>query len=177
MSGDVRSSAPVGGAISVGRVAWDTDEARIVSVSSSVYDSLLSEISETKADRVTHQGRCHCGALQFHVTLPDHFSALECNCSICSMRGYFHVLVSKDLVHLLPSESEYRAGVIEYRFNSMVARHTFCSKCGVQPVYSPRSGGPDIYSVNLRCVDPKLLPKLVPLTHNDGKAMTEVKHL
>jgi hypothetical protein len=172
MSGNVPSTAPVGGAKSVGRVAWDIDEARIVGVSGSVHDSLLAEISETKADRITHQGRCHCGALQFHVTLPDHFSALECNRSICSMRGCLHVLVSKDLVQLLPSESDYRVRVID--FNSMVARRSFCSKFGVQPAYSPRSGGPDIYSVNLRCIDPKLLPKLIPVTHKDGKSLTDV---
>jgi hypothetical protein len=40
----------------------------------------------------------------------------------------------------------------EYRFGTGVARHLFCSTCGVQSFYVPRSH-PDGYSVNARCLD------------------------
>jgi len=39
-----------------------------------------------------------------------------------------------------------------YRFNTGVARHTFCRTCGVKPFYVPRSN-PDGYSVNVHCLD------------------------
>jgi hypothetical protein len=34
-----------------------------------------------------------------------------------------------------------------------VARHLFCSRCGVKSFYVPRSN-PDGYSVNARCLEP-----------------------
>ena len=40
----------------------------------------------------------------------------------------------------------------EYRFNTGVARHLFCQRCGVKSFYVPRSH-PDGYSVNARCLD------------------------
>ncbi len=40
-----------------------------------------------------------------------------------------------------------------YTFNTGVAKHIFCSICGVKSFYVPRSH-PDGYSVNARCLDP-----------------------
>ncbi len=39
-----------------------------------------------------------------------------------------------------------------YRFNTGVARHTFCRTCGIHPFYTPRSH-PDQVDVNVRCLD------------------------
>jgi hypothetical protein len=39
-----------------------------------------------------------------------------------------------------------------YTFNTHVAKHFFCSVCGVKSFYVPRSH-PDGYSVNARCLD------------------------
>jgi hypothetical protein len=39
-----------------------------------------------------------------------------------------------------------------YTFNTGVAKHLFCPKCGIKAFYVPRSN-PDGYSVNLRCLD------------------------
>ena len=40
----------------------------------------------------------------------------------------------------------------EYRFNQQVARHLFCSSCGIKSFYYPRSH-PEGVSINLRCLD------------------------
>ena len=40
-----------------------------------------------------------------------------------------------------------------YQFNTGLARHRFCSRCGIKSFYIPRSH-PDGYSVNARCLDP-----------------------
>ena len=39
-----------------------------------------------------------------------------------------------------------------YTFNTGVAKHLFCSVCGIKSFYVPRSH-PDGYSVNARCLD------------------------
>ena len=47
----------------------------------------------------------------------------------------------------------------EYTFNTRVAKHLFCSECGVKAFYRPRSN-PDGWSVNARCLDPSSLTRL-----------------
>ena len=71
----------------------------------------------------------------------------ECNCSMCRMVGFQHVIVPADRFRLLQGQEE----ITTYTFNTGVAKHTFCSQCGVKPFYTPRSN-PDGFSVNLRCM-------------------------
>lgn len=40
----------------------------------------------------------------------------------------------------------------DYRFGSDVARHRFCSLCGIHPFHQPRAA-PDHWGINLACVD------------------------
>ncbi len=47
-----------------------------------------------------------------------------------------------------------------YAFNTRVAKHLFCSVCGVKSFYIPRSH-PDGYSVNARCLDAGTVETLV----------------
>lgn len=97
----------------------------------------------------SHAGGCHCGAVRFEVFAPDAVTAYECNCSICGMTGFLHLIVPKSAFRLLAGE----AALTEYRFNTGAARHVFCRHCGIKSFYVPRSN-PDGYSVNLRCLDP-----------------------
>jgi len=98
---------------------------------------------------VTHRGGCHCGAIAFEVDAPASLTVLECNCSICRMTGFQHLIVPRSRLRLLQGAQQLR----EYRFNTGAARHLFCERCGVKSFYVPRSN-PDGYSVNLRCLDP-----------------------
>ena len=100
------------------------------------------------AEFITHQGGCHCGAVRFTVQAPVALSVLDCNCSICRMTGFLHLIVPKARFALLQGEDALR----EYRFNTGVARHWFCAQCGVKPFYVPRSH-PDGIDVNARCID------------------------
>ena len=94
-------------------------------------------------------GGCHCGAIRFTATLPQPpVPALACNCSICSMTGFLHVMVPHDRFELLTG----RDRLTSYRFGTGAADHLFCGNCGVKSFYVPRSK-PDGYSVNLRCLD------------------------
>ena len=95
----------------------------------------------------THQGGCHCGAVRFEVDAPALLTAFDCNCSVCKMSGYLHLIVPRSRFRLLRGSDV----LTEYRFNTGTARHLFCSRCGVKSFYVPRSN-PDGYSVNVRCL-------------------------
>jgi len=96
-------------------------------------------------ERIVHRGGCHCGAVAFEVEAPADLEVLECNCSICTLSGFLHLIVPASRFRLL------RGALTTYKFNTGVAQHMFCRRCGVKSFYVPRSN-PDGYSVNLRCL-------------------------
>src|SRR5690349_2219472 len=83
---------------------------------------------ETRTPTVTHRGGCHCGAVAFEVDAPADIVALDCNCSICRMTGFLHLIVPRSRFQLLRGEQD----LTEYTFNTGVARHLFCRRCGVK---------------------------------------------
>ena len=93
-------------------------------------------------------GGCHCGCVAFEVMIEKEIIVQHCNCSMCSMLGFVHLIVPAAHFRLLRGEEYLR----EYRFNSGTAQHLFCSRCGVKSYYVPRSN-PDGFSVNLRCLE------------------------
>jgi len=101
---------------------------------------------------VTHRGGCHCGAVAFEVDAPARVTVSECNCSICRMSGFLHLIVPRTRFRLLRGADSLST----YAFNTGTARHLFCCICGVKSFYVPRSN-PDGYSVNLRCLDQSTL--------------------
>ncbi|HWW28418.1 MAG TPA: GFA family protein [Steroidobacteraceae bacterium] len=96
----------------------------------------------------THTGGCHCGRVRFEVVAPARITVSECNCSICSKSGYLHLIVPAERFKLLSGSD----ALATYTFNTEVAKHFFCSTCGVKSFYIPRSH-PDGISVNARCID------------------------
>lgn len=100
-------------------------------------------------DLVTHRGGCHCRRVRFEVDAPASPEVLECNCSICTMSGYLHLIVPASRFRLLAGAGE----LTEYTFNTGAAKHRFCRHCGIKSFYVPRSH-PHGFSVNARCLDP-----------------------
>jgi hypothetical protein len=95
------------------------------------------------------RGGCHCGAVRFEAEVADPpVPALDCNCSICSMTGFLHIMVPHDRFELLSG----RDALVGYRFGTGAAEHLFCGRCGVKSFYQPRSH-PDCWSVNAKCLD------------------------
>jgi hypothetical protein len=94
-----------------------------------------------------YRGGCHCGAVVFEVE-GELSEVIECNCSICVRKGYLHWIVPPQSFRLLAGAQALTA----YRFNTGVARHLFCTRCGVAPYYVPRSD-PDKIDVNVRCLE------------------------
>ncbi len=119
------------------------------------------------ATYVTHSGGCHCGAVAFEVDAPAIIVASDCNCSICRMTGYLHLIVPRSRFRLQQGADE----LSEYKFNTGTARHLFCGRCGVKSFYVPRSN-PDGYSVNVRCLDSATIEQVEvqPFDDNDREA-------
>ena len=67
---------------------------------------------------------------------------------MCSKTGYLHLIVPKSQFQLLSGADV----LTTYEFNTGIAKHLFCSVCGIKSFYVPRSH-PDGFSVNARCLD------------------------
>ncbi|MES2120169.1 MAG: GFA family protein [Pseudomonadota bacterium] len=87
--------------------------------------------------------------MRFDAELPEPpVPALDCNCSVCSMTGFLHIMVGHEKFELLTG----RDSLTSYRFGSGAAEHLFCRICGVKSFYQPRSH-PEAWSVNAHCLD------------------------
>jgi hypothetical protein len=95
----------------------------------------------------TYEGGCHCGRVRFRVTA-DLSGVADCNCSVCTKKGFLHLIVAPEQFELLSGEE----ALSTYQFNTGTAKHTFCRHCGIHAFYVPRSD-PDKIDVNVRCLD------------------------
>jgi hypothetical protein len=95
----------------------------------------------------TYEGGCHCGRVRFRVTA-DLSRVSDCNCSVCTKKGFLHLIVAPKQFELLSGED----ALSTYQFNTGTAKHTFCRHCGINSFYVPRSD-PDKIDVNVRCLD------------------------
>jgi hypothetical protein len=93
-------------------------------------------------------GGCHCQAIRFKAKVADDIVILKCNCSVCSMTGFEHLVVPHQDFELLSGQTELST----YTFNTGQAKHLFCKICGIKSFYQPRSH-PDCWSINTHCVD------------------------
>ena len=96
----------------------------------------------------THRGGCHCAAVQFEIRAPLQIVIQRCNCSVCSMTGFLHLIVPAARFKLTSGKDDLSC----YQFNTKTAEHLFCRHCGVKSFYVPRSN-PDGYSINVNCLD------------------------
>ena len=86
--------------------------------------------------------------MRFEVEAPADLKVQDCNCSLCRMSGFLHLIVPASRFRLVSGAEE----LTEYTFNTGVAKHRFCRACGVKSFYIPRSN-PDGVDVNVRCLD------------------------
>lgn len=124
---------------------------------------------------VTHRGGCHCRRVRFEVDAPLLPEVIDCNCSICRMTGYLHLIVPASRFRLLWGSDD----LAEYRFNTGAARHLSCRRCGIKSFYVPRSH-PEGVSVNARCLDAVDLRALTVLPFDDDNreaATAAIAHL
>ena len=120
------------------------------------------------APRVTHTGGCHCGSVEWTVEAPAVLDTHTCNCSICDINHYQHLLVPESRFSLTKGKTPCRF----IPSVSGLAKHYFCKQCGVKSFYVPRSN-PDGVSVNARCIKPETIEAVYdkPLTAETGRKM------
>lgn len=95
----------------------------------------------------TYTGSCHCGQVRFEIDA-EIDRVTRCNCSICAKKGALHVRVAPEDFRLLSGAADLGT----YQFGTRVAKHHFCTRCGIHPFSRPRAA-PERYAVNLRCLD------------------------
>ena len=130
---------------------------------------------DAPSQRVTHRGGCHCRRVRFEVDAPAELDVLDCNCSICRMGGYLHLIVPATRFRLLSGADD----LTEYSFNTGAAKHRFCRVCGIKSFYIPRSH-PDGVDVNARCLDPGTVTAMTVAAFDDGDraaATAAIAHL
>ena len=109
---------------------------------------------------------CHCGGVEAEVKLPENgFEKLiRCNCSICKRKGFIMSFVGLDDLKIVKGEELVKL----YQFHSKVAKHFFCSNCGVHTHANPRSN-PKIFMVNVACIEGIKPFNLGDIKVNDGE--------
>lgn len=90
---------------------------------------------------------CHCGAVQFRARLPQDLKGIRCNCSICAAKGAVMVGLPKDALEVTAGQDLLST----YRFNTGVAQHHFCSRCGIH-CFHQRRADPNQYAINAACI-------------------------
>ncbi|GAA0281290.1 GFA family protein [Alteraurantiacibacter aestuarii] len=101
----------------------------------------MSETSIRKAS-------CHCGQVQFEAELPAELAPSRCNCSICARKGAAMVYVLLDQLTVTAGEDKLSC----YQYNTRVAKHYFCSHCGIHCFHQARSD-PDKYAINAATIE------------------------
>lgn len=94
-----------------------------------------------------HRGSCHCGAVTFEA-LTDIGRSVVCDCSLCRRRGAVMVRCDQDALRILSGEDNLAC----YQFNTRVARHYFCKRCGVYTFHKMRKL-PDKFGINAGCLE------------------------
>jgi len=91
------------------------------------------------------KAKCHCGSVEMEVTLVDGFNTVRrCDCSFCRRRGAAAVSAPLDGIRIIKGEDKLTL----YQWNTKVAKHYFCSVCGVYTHHQRRSN-PNEYGINL----------------------------
>ncbi len=96
-----------------------------------------------------HKASCHCKAVKFELSLPNGIeNPRRCDCSMCRMRGAIAASVSLEGLKILEGEEKLTL----YQFNTMTAKHYFCSICGIYTHHQRRSN-PNQFGFNVACLD------------------------
>ena len=92
--------------------------------------------------------KCHCGKVEAEVSVDKFEKIMRCNCSMCKRRGAIMSVVKNKDFRIIKGESILKL----YQFHSNVAKHYFCSSCGIYTHHNPRID-PGLTGFNLACID------------------------
>lgn len=99
--------------------------------------------------RAKHVASCHCGAVVLELKLPDGIvEPRRCNCSICRRKGAVVASVPLSDLKIIQGHGAIKL----YQFNTMAAKHYFCSYCGIYTHHQRRSNSEE-YAFNVGCLE------------------------
>ena len=107
--------------------------------------------------------KCHCGFVEAKINIKNIEKIFKCNCSICKRKGTIMSMVKNEDFEITKGENKLRL----YQFHTKVAKHYFCSNCGIYTHHNPRSN-PAMTGFNLGCIDEVDTFKLNNISINDG---------
>ena len=107
---------------------------------------------------------CHCGAVEAEINISNKLEKiLRCNCSICKRKGAIMSIVKNEDFNITKGEDKLSL----YEFYTKVAKHYFCTECGIYTHHNPRSA-PTMTGFNLGCVDEVKVEDLKEIANFDG---------
>ena len=108
--------------------------------------------------------KCHCGRIEAEINIKSLGKILRCNCSICKRKGAIMAMVNNEDFKIIKGKEFLKL----YQFHSKVAKHYFCSICGIYPHHNPRIN-PAMTGFNLGCIDEFDTFELGEVIVNNGK--------
>jgi hypothetical protein len=108
---------------------------------------------------------CHCEEIKAEINIPDKIEKfLKCNCSICRRKSAFMSMVKNEDFKIVKGKEK----LVLYQFHSKIAKHYFCSNCGIYTHHNPRAN-PAMTGFNVGCLDDVDIFKLKNVPINDGQ--------
>ena len=107
--------------------------------------------------------KCHCGLVEAQINIKNFEKILRCNCSICKRKGTVMSMVKNEDFKIIKGGEKLKL----YQFHSKIAKHYFCSNCGIYTHHNPRSN-PAMTGFNLGCIDEVDTLKLKNISIIDG---------
>jgi hypothetical protein len=114
-----------------------------------------------------YSGSCHCGAIRFEIEA-EITDIYTCDCSLCSRKNALMTTVPDAALTVLAGHDKLTL----YQWNERIAKHYFCSVCGIYPFHRKRSM-PDHWGVNVRCLE-GFDPEGMPVRKAEGVTMSVV---
>jgi hypothetical protein len=115
-----------------------------------------------------YRGSCHCGGVRFQIDV-EITDIYTCDCSLCAKKNALMTTVPESSFSLLAGADKLTL----YQWNTGIARHYFCSACGIYPFHRKRSM-PNHYGVNVRCLE-GFDASAIPVRRANGRTMTLVE--
>ena len=91
---------------------------------------------------------CHCKEVEAQINIDNLEKLIRCNCSIYKIKGTIMSIVKNEDFKITKGKDKLKL----YQFHSKVAKHYFCSNCGIYTHHNPRIN-PAMTGFNIGCID------------------------